>query len=87
MFGDATSDASSRLALQGGAVAAWSRGCLVGATWLRVELVIVGQTCDCGYAEHSGVVGVHVSWGTCGCYLLYHMCPVYVFLDVWGRDF
>ena len=41
LSGDATSDASSRLALQGGAVAAWSRGCLVVATWLRVDLVIV----------------------------------------------
>ena len=41
MSGDAISDASSRLALQGGAVAAWSRGCLVVATWLRVDLVIV----------------------------------------------
>ena len=39
--GDATSDASSRLALQGGAVAAWSRGCLVVSTWLMVDLVIV----------------------------------------------
>ena len=51
LTGDATSDASSRLALQGDAVAAWSRGCLVVATWLRVEPVIVDQTCDCGKAD------------------------------------
>ena len=67
LTGDATSDASSRLALQGGAVAAWSRGCLVVATWLRVEPVIVDQTCDCGHAEHSGIVGVHVFDQTCDC--------------------
>ena len=35
--GDATSGASSRLAMQGGAVAAWLHGCLVVATWPRVE--------------------------------------------------
>ena len=51
MSGDAISDASSRLALQGGAVAAWSRGCLVVATWLRLEPVIVDQTFDCGMAD------------------------------------
>ena len=85
MSGDATSDASSRLALQGVAVAEWSRGCLVVATWLRVEPVIVDQTCDCGHAEHSGIVGVHVSCGICACDLLNHMCPVYVFLVDWGR--
>ena len=55
MSGDATSDASSRLALQGGAVAAWSRGCLAVATWLRVDLVIV----DMLIAGHSCIVGVH----------------------------
>jgi len=56
LTGDATSDASSRLALQGGAVAAWSRGCLVVATWLRVECVLVGQTCDCAvFGNLSGL--------------------------------
>ena len=33
--GDATSGASSRLAMQGGAVAAWLHGSLVVATWPR----------------------------------------------------
>ena len=37
--GDAISGASSRLALQGGAVTAWLRGCLVVATWPMVVLV------------------------------------------------
>ena len=36
--GDATSGASSRLALQGGAVTVWLRGCLVVATWPMVVL-------------------------------------------------
>ena len=41
--GDATSDASSRLALQGCVVATWSRERSVVATWLKVEPAIVAM--------------------------------------------
>ena len=82
MSGHATSDASSRLALQGGAVATWSRGCSVVATWLRVETVIVDQRmikhpCRCA----------HVFGHLCLCYTQLHVFCVFSSLLSGGATF